>query len=159
LAIISVSGAAAAQDMPPILAPLTPPAKAAPDPAPAAPSAEAVIPPTAPVAPPVARPAVPPKPQHAAAAAHPTPAHRNAKPAVVKSKFAALMKQLGSPPRGHRTVHRVASRKPEPSLPPGMVVPPPGDYAPPPYQRLVYGGPPGAYGGWGGYRGRYPNYP
>jgi hypothetical protein len=58
------------------------------------------------------------------------------------------------------TRHIVAARMLEPSLPPGMPVPPPGYYGPGPYQRLVYGGPPPSlYGGWGGYRGRPPFYP
>jgi hypothetical protein len=49
---------------------------------------------------------------------------------------------------------------PEPNLPPGTVVPPPGYYEPGFREHLVYGGPPPSpYGGWGGYRGRYPYYP
>jgi hypothetical protein len=49
---------------------------------------------------------------------------------------------------------------PEPTIPLGTAVPPPGYFGPPPRERLVYGGPPpGLYGGWGGYRGRYPYYP
>ena len=135
-----------AQDMPPILAPLAPPV-AAPAPMPASPSAQAIIPPVAVVAP--LKPSVKP---HVASAAHPATAHHRA-------KFAALMKRLTAA-RAQAATHRVALRQSEPSLPPpGTIVPPPGYYASGPRERLVYGGPPpGVYGGWGGYRGRYPSY-
>jgi hypothetical protein len=145
--VIGVPGIAAAQDMPPILAPLAAAPTLAPKPEPASPSAEAVIAPAAqtPMVKPVEKP-------HVAATAHPPVAHHNA-------KFAALVKHLTTAhPRA--VTHHVAVRMPEPGLPPGIPVPPPGYYEPGPYQRLVYGGPPpGLYGGWGGYRGRLPYYP
>jgi hypothetical protein len=164
--VVRAPGIAAAQDMPPILAPLaaaptTP--TVAPKPAPITPSAEAVIPPaaSASVAKPVDKP-------HVVAIAHPPVAHQN-------TKFTALVKHLttahshvethhAAAPHHIAETHRVAARVIEPSLPPGMPVPPPGyyepGYSPGPYQRLVYGGPPpGLYGGWGGYRGRLPYYP
>ena len=156
---IGAPSIAAAQDMPPILAPLaTAPATpaATPKPAPVAPSAEVAIPPApAPVAKSVEKPRV-------AAAVHPPTTHQN-------SKFTALVKHLTTAhshtERHHvAETHRVAARITEPSLPPGMPVPAPGyygpGYGPGPYQRLVYGGPPpGLYGGWGGYRGRWSYYP
>jgi hypothetical protein len=154
---IGATRIAAAQDMPPILAPLaTAPATpaVAPKPQPASPSAEATIPPApqAPIVKPIEKP-------HVAATTRPLVTHNNA-------KFAALVKHLTTThqhaPASHHVAetHRVATRVIEPSLPPGMPVPPPGYYGPGPYQRLVYGGPPpGLYGGWGGYRGRPPFYP
>ena len=160
---IGVPGIAAAQDMPPILAPplATAPAtpSIAPKPQPIAPSAEAVVPPAAlsPIVKPIEKP-------HVAAVSHPPAAHQSA-------KFSALVKHLTTTHSRAEThhvaeTHRVAARVTEPSLPsgPGMPVPPPGyygpGYGPGPYQRLVYGGPPpGRYGGWGGYRGRWSYYP
>jgi translation initiation factor IF-2 len=146
---IVVSAAAAAQDMPPILAPLTPAPMAAPVPPPASPSAEATISPS-----PAAAPAKPAEQPHIAAAApHAAPTHHRA-------KFAALPKRAATShhPRGND--RRMAARRPAPALPPGMMVPPPGYYGPGPYRHLVYAGPPpGFYGGWGGYRGPYPDYP
>jgi hypothetical protein len=154
---IGVPGIATAQDMPPVLAPLaTAPATPAiaPKPAtPAAPSAEIAIPPApAPIAKPVEK-------SHVAAAMHSPVAHHNA-------KFTALVKHLTTVHSHAVTHHLVAARMPEsgPGLPPGMPVPPPSyygpGYGPGPYQRLVYGGPPpGLYGGWGGYRGRWSYYP
>jgi hypothetical protein len=153
LAIILGSGAAAAQDMPPILAPLAlPPTAAAP--VPASPSAQAAVPPVtrAPIAIPpatVASSAVKPH----ATADHSAKPHHIAKATVAKKHLAAVYSRAAS--------HRVAVSAPAPQLPPGMAVPPPGYYdGPGPYQRLVYGGPPpGMYGGWGGYRGRSPYAP
>jgi hypothetical protein len=160
---VGASGIAAAQDMPPILAPLAAAPAVAPKQAPITPSAEAVIPPAvlAPAVKPVDTP-------HVVALAHPPTAHHNA-------KFSALVKHLttahsrlethhAAAPHHIAETHRVAARVIEPSLPPGVPVPPPGyyepGYGPGPYQRLVYGGPPpGPYGGWGGYRGRLPYYP
>jgi hypothetical protein len=153
LAIVTVPGIAAAQDMPPILAPL---ASAAETPVPASPSGQAVIPPIA-VVPPVA----PVSKKQLVAADHLTKSHRDAKSAARQEvKFAALTRRL-STAHAHPAAHRVAVRVPEPALQPGMVVPAPGYYPPGgPYEHLVYGGAPrGLYGGWGGYRGRYPYYP
>ena len=145
LAIIAVPGVALAQDMPPILAPPTVPEVPA-KLAPVSPSAEAVIPPAAPV-----------KQEHIAAVDHPTPAHHAAKSATVKKRLAAVHARRTA---HHVAVNHVAIREPEPSMPPGSIVPPPGYYGPGPYEHLVYGGPPrGLYGGWGGYRGRYSYYP
>jgi hypothetical protein len=161
--VIGAPGIAAAQDMPPVLAPLavapTAPAVGSKPVAPAAPSAEAAIPPAAPA--PVDKP-------HVVALTHPPVAHQN-------TKFTALVKRLTtahSRMETHHvagthhpveTHHIVAARMLEPSPPPGMPVPPPGyyepGYGPGPYQRLVYSGPPPSfYGGWG-YRGRPPFYP
>jgi hypothetical protein len=168
LLAIGAPGIAAAQDMPPILAPLAQPPEVSPKPTPApiAPSAEATIPPAMP-----AVPSGPAKKEHAAAVTRPTTAHHAAKPAVVKTRFAALVKRLAAN-HPHPVPQHVAVRQPEPSWaqaavvpepgfpPPGMAGPPPGYYGPGPRERLVYGGPPlGVYGGWGGYRGRYPYYP
>jgi hypothetical protein len=175
LLALGAPGIAAAQDMPPILAPLAQPPEASPKPTPApiTPSAEATIPPAVPAAPPV-----PAKKEHAAAVTHPTTVHHAAKPAAVKTRFAALMKRLAAA-HAHSAPQHVALRQPEPSWaqaavvpepgfpPPGTVMPPPGysgyygpGYSPGPRERLVYGGPPpGVYGGWVGYRGRYPYYP
>ncbi|HVH79337.1 MAG TPA: hypothetical protein VM782_08100 [Stellaceae bacterium] len=141
--------------MPPILAPLAKPAapvtaaKPAPAPEAASPSAEAAIPPK-----PIATPAEP-KPAAkpaVAAAARSRPMVHHAR------KLAALVNRLSRhAPLAH---HRVVARAPGPSLPPGMVVPPPGYYGPGPYRHLVYAGPPPGYvGRWGGYRGPYPDYP
>jgi len=161
LVITGVSATAAlAQDMPPILAPPAPAQPAAPvAPAPASPSAEVAIPPAVPPAP-----ATPVKPEHTASADHPAVPQHNAKPASIKSKFAALTKRLTTVAHAHRTVTHVAVREsqpqlqPQPVFPPGAPVPPPGyfppgPYQPSPYQQLVYGGPPRPiYGGWGRYR-------
>jgi hypothetical protein len=145
LAIIVTPAIAAAQDMPPILAPpVAPVAASAPPPMPVSPSAEAVIPPAAVgSAAPIGKP-------HVAAA---LPTHHSAKPVATKKHLAAA--------RAHAATHRVALGAPERNFVPGTAVPPPGYYSPGPYQRLVYGGPPfGPYGGgWGGYRGRYRYYP
>jgi hypothetical protein len=80
------------------------------------------------------------------------------------AQFTALVKHLAAAHSHVVTHHIVAARVIEPGLPPGTPVPPPGyfgpGYGPGPYQRLVYGGPPpGVYGGWGGYRGRWSYYP
>jgi hypothetical protein len=147
-AIIGVSRVAGAQDMPPILPLLTPPAAAAPAPTP--PVAEAVIPPAV-----VAAPAAPAVRTHAAAN-HPAKAHHVAKSGAEKKRLAvaALHRHQSAT---HPASHRVALRTPAPALPPGMAMPPPGYDPPPgPYERFVQVGPPrGAYG-WGGYRGPYP---
>ena len=153
--------------MPPILSPPMPaPAaqavQAAPPPAAAVtPSAEAVLPPALP---PVAAVTTPPKPAAKPSAAKPHIAA--AKPAPVihhHAKFAALMKRLSNTPHPQPVTHHVAvaGPAPMPAMPPGAVMPPPPGYygpRPVPYERLVYGGPPvgGPYGGWGGYRGRFP---
>lgn len=146
LAIIALTGVAEAQDMPPILAPLAPEAMA-PSPPLASPSAEAVI-----SHPAIVHPAAPATKTHVVHADRPAKAHHAA-------KFAALIKRLAARPRP--TIHHVALKQPEPPpLPPGTVVPDPSYYPPGSYERLVYGVPPrGLYGGWGGYRGRYPYYP
>jgi hypothetical protein len=154
-AIIVSAGVAVAQDMPPVLAPLTVPAAS--NPAPVSPSAQAAIPPAAQAVIPPAAPAVPAtKPIHTAANHH----AKDAKPHH-PAKFAALAKRLAA--HSHPVTHHVAAAHvaAAPALPPGAQVPPPGYYGPAPYQRLVYGGPPpGMYGGWGGgYRGRHPYYP
>jgi hypothetical protein len=160
LAIIFVTAPAAlAQDMPPILAPPAQPAVPA-SPASVPPSAEAIIPPA-----PVVPPAAPAKQDHVASVNHPTTTHRNAKPAAIKNKFAALTKRLTTAAHAHRNISHVAASEPppqpQPVFPPGAPVPPPGyfppgPYQPGPYQQLVYGGPPRpAYVG----RGRYPYYP
>jgi hypothetical protein len=161
LGVTVVPGMAAAQDMPPILAPLatpavssnqTPPASSSPTQTP--PSAEASIPPAL-----AARPAAPPKQEHVAAADHSTVTHHGAKSPAIKSKFAALTRRLTAA-HAREVSHHVALRQFEPSFPQGTVMPPPGYYGPDARERLVYGGPPpGLYGGWGGYRGRYPYYP
>jgi hypothetical protein len=153
LLAISAPGIVAAQDMPPILAPLaTAPATPAvvPKPGPASPSAEVAIPPaaSAPAASPVEKP-------HVVALTHAPVAQQN-------TRFTSLVKHLTAA-HARAESHRVAARVVEPSLPPGMPVPPPSyyqpGYGPGPYQRLVYGGPPpGLYGGWG-YRGRWSYYP
>jgi hypothetical protein len=153
LAITAAPGMAAAQDMPPILAP---PAVAKPDPSP--PLAAATVMPPAVVAAPVAPAAKP----HTVAVAPPAKAAHEAKAtAHHDAKFSALIRRLAAA-HAHPARHHVSVASPDPVVPaPGTVVPPPG-YFPPagPYQRLVYGGPPpGVYGGWGGYRGRYPYYP
>jgi hypothetical protein len=152
LAITAVPGIAAAQDMPPILAP---PAAAMPDPGP--PSAVAATPPAVAAAP--LAPAV--KVHTAIAAPAAKPSHETKAAVHHDAKFAALIKRLAAA-HAHPATHHVAAASPNPGLPaPGTVVPPPG-YFPStgPYQRLVYGGPPPRfYGGWGGYRGRYPYYP
>jgi hypothetical protein len=138
--IVTLCGTAAAQDMPPILAPLAPAPVVAPAPpsVPVSPSAEAVLPPAAEKA-------------QVAAVPHALAAHHHAKVALAKKQ-----------PLPHHIVsgeHRVAVRPPEPALPTGMPMPPPGYYGPGPYRHLVYAGPPpGFYGGWG-YRGPYPDYP
>ena len=150
---MGASGVAGAQDMPPILAPVTPAPVVSPSPSP---SAEAVIPP-APVATPtaparVAPPITPTRKAHVATVVRRAPSHHRA-------AWAALTKRLATA-RAHATTRHVALREPEPSFPPGTVVPPPSYYGPGPYQQLVYGGPPrGIYGGWGRYRGPYPYYP
>ncbi|HWB48315.1 MAG TPA: hypothetical protein VG651_04325 [Stellaceae bacterium] len=146
--------AAAAQDMPPIpvpLVPAPPPPIAVPvSPVPVSPSAEATLPPPAAMVP------VQPPERHrvVAAAPHPAPAHH-------RTKFTALTKRSTASHHARPTGRHVAVRRPEPPLPPGMSVPPPGYYGPydpGPYRRLVYAGPPpGFYGGW--YRGPYPGYP
>jgi len=155
LAIVAVPGIAAAQDMPPILAPLAPPSEAATS-VPASPSAEAVIPPVA-----VVPPAAPVSKKQLVVADHLTKSHRDAKSAARQEvKFAALTKRLTAGHAHPATQRVVAVRVPELALQPGMVVPAPGYYPPSPYEHLVYGGPPrGLYGAWGGYRGRYPYYP
>src|SRR5215469_2105689 len=151
---VALCGTAAAQDMPPILVPLAPAPAVAPTPpppAPISPSAEAVVPPAPIVAPikPAERPQI-------AAVQHSPAARHHAKVALAKKRPAA--------PRHVVAVeHRFAARSPQPSLPAGMPVPPPGyydpGYGPGPYRHLVYAGPPpGFYGGWG-YRGPYPDYP
>jgi hypothetical protein len=146
LAIAVVPELAAAQDMPPILAPPAPAVMATP--VPASPSAEAVIPPAM-----VAPPAATVGKKHVAAADHRLRVRHEAKTAAVKKRLTAAHART-------TTHHIVAFRAPERTLPAGMVVPPPGYYAPGPYERLVYGGPPrGLYNGWAGYRGRYPYYP
>lgn len=143
----------AAQDMPPILAPVDPPAPAAPVASSAAPpSAEAVIP--RPVATPAKKPQV-------ATAGHAEPSSHHAATAAEGKKFAALLKRLAQPHRevAHReTVRRVVVvHETRPDLPPGTVVPGPSYYPPgSDYQRLVYAGP---YRGWGGgFRGPYSYY-
>ncbi len=159
LLAIGLPGVAAAQDMPPVLAPLATPPAASPSPPPA-PVATAVIPPARVV---VASPVTAKKPR-IVAAVHPAPTHH-------RVKIAALNKRLAVA-HEHAAIHHVALRRseprfprmaaavPEPGIPYGTVVPPPGYYAPGPRERLVYGGPPpGIYGGWGGYRGRSPYYP
>jgi hypothetical protein len=145
-AIIAAPSLAAAQDMPPILAPLAPAAVAS-NPTPPVPSAQAVIPPA--VVEPGAR-----VDKHAGTD-HPANPHHEAKAAARQNaRFTALTKRLAA--HAHPVTHRVAVRGPEPALPPGAVVPPPGYYPTGPYERLVYGGPPrGPYGGWGGYWERY----
>jgi hypothetical protein len=153
--IIVIPAVAVAQDMPPILAPLAPPAAPA-TPAPASPSAEAVIPPAT-----VAPPAEPAKKEHVATANRLGASHRATKPTLAK-KFAALTKRLTTHGAAHEhgTAYHVAVNEPVSGPPPGAPFPPPGYYPPGPYEHLVYGGPPiGPYGGWGGYRGRYPYYP
>jgi len=165
--LVVAPGIAAAQDMPPILAPLaaapTVPAVAPKPVAPAAPSAEAAIPPAAPA--PVDKP-------HVVALTHPPVPHQN-------TKFTALVNHLttahsrvethhvaahvAATHHAVETHHIVAARMLEPSPPPGMPVAPPGyygpGYGPGPYRRLVYSGPPPSfYGGWG-YGGRPPFYP
>ena len=155
---ISLSRIAAAQDMPPILAPLAPAPTASPSPAPASPSAEAAIAP----APREQAVIVPLKavvpPAHAVASAHVAAAPHSAS-GHHTDKFAALMKRLSAAHAHPATTHHVAMRQAEAGLPRGTAVPPPGFYGPSPYERLVYGGPPpNLYGGWG-YRGRYPYYP
>jgi hypothetical protein len=152
LAIIAAPQFAVAQDMPPILAPLAAPMAVAPNPEPTSPSAEAIIPPAV-----VKSPAVPTM-SHVAAVDHPKAARHLEKTGAAKNKFAALMKRLAA--AHHGAVHHLANGAPEPNFPRGTIVPPPDYYASGPYQHLVYGGPPmGVYGGWGGYRGRYPYYP
>jgi hypothetical protein len=156
LLAIGLPGIAAAQDMPPVLAPLAPPPAALPSPPPS-PVATAIIPVA--VAPPA-----PAKKPRVVAAAHPAPAHHRIKTAALNKRLAVAHQ--------HVVTHHVALRRaeprystvaeavPEPSIPFGTAVPPPGYYGPGPRERLVYGGPPpGVYGGWGGYRGRNPYYP
>jgi hypothetical protein len=145
---IVLCGTAAAQDMPPILAPLAPAPVVAPAPPPVSPSAEAVLPPA-----PVAVSVKPTEKPRTAAVPHAPAAHHHAKVASVKKRFTA-------PHHVASVDHRVVMRPPGPALPPGMPVPPPGYYGPGPYRHLVYAGPPpGYYGGWAGYRGPYPDYP
>jgi hypothetical protein len=152
LAIIAVPQFAAAQDMPPILAPLAAPIGVAPNPESTSPSAEAIIPPA------VVKPPAAPTMSRVAAVDHPKTMGYPGKSAAAKNKFVALMKRLAS--AHHNAVHHLANGAPEPNFPRGTIVPPPDYYASGPYQHLVYGGPPmGVYGGWGGYRGRYPYYP
>jgi hypothetical protein len=160
--VIGAPDIVAAQDMPPVLAPLaaspTPPT-AAPQPTAVAPSAEAAIPPAAPAS--IATPAEKP---HITAAGHSPIAHHNA-------KFVALVRHLTTA-HPHTAAHHIVVKETErslpprmpPGMPPGMPVPPPGyygpGYGPGPYQRLVYAGPPpNLYEGWAGYRGRPPFYP
>lgn len=161
---IAVPRLTLAQDMPPILAPPVLP-KAAPTPAmPSAtsPSAQAAIPPA--VAPTMKRPPVVIAKRTAAATNH------HLSTAAEKKKFAALLKRLSPGEKkavyretvrhvaAHETVRRVAVHEtvtPPSMLPPGTVIAPPGYYGPGPYQRLVYAGP---YGGWGGFRRPYPYY-
>jgi len=162
LLAIGLPGIAAAQDMPPVLAPLTTPPAASPSPLPA-PVATAVIPPAQVV---VAPPVLAKKPR-IVAAAHPAPAHHRVKTAALNKRLVVAHEHATE----HAAIHRVALRRseprfptvaaaPEPGIPYGTAVPPPGYYAPGPRERLVYGGPPpGIYGGWGGYRGRSPYYP
>jgi len=158
-AIIASPEIARAQDMPPIWTPLAPPpAAAAPPPVAATPasvppSAAAVVSPAVTV--PSALPTV--KKQVAAAGRPAKPRHAAKASARQEAKFAALTKRLTAV-HAHPATRHVAVRAPEPTPPRGMIVPPPGYYyPPPPYEQLVYGGPPrGLYGGWGGYRGRYP---
>lgn len=156
---IAVTRPAAAQDMLPIFGMPNQPAAVV-TPAPTAPpqvspSAQAVIPPASTTAR-----AVPEKRPAVAAIEQAAPPHRHVVTAAEKKKFAALMKKLVPAHREtpHReTVHRVVVHETRPGFPPaGTVVPPPGYYPPGPYyQRLVYAGP---YGGWGGFRGSYPYY-
>lgn len=137
----------AAQDMPPILAPLVPAPVVAPVPAPipVPPSAEAVLPPA-----PVIVPIKPVEKPQIAAVRHAPAVHRHARVTLIKKRSAA-------PHHVASVDRRVAARPPAPVLSPGMPVPPPGYYGPGPYRHLVYAGPPpGFYGGWGGYRGPYP---
>ena len=145
-AIIGVPGLAVAQDMPPILAPLASSPPASPGPASVSPSATAIIPPAVTVAP--AKPTG--KPPVALATRRPATPHRHVVSATMKRRLASA--------HAPAPIHHVALRQPEPSLPPGIVVPPPpGYFAPGPRERLVYGGPPpGIYGGWGRYHGPYP---
>lgn len=146
--VIGAPQLASAQDMPPILAPPVP--APAPQPAPAPPSAQAIIPPAAAPKPQIANVV---HPNSSAAMSHRT------ETVAEKRKFAALLKRLAAAHREsahHEAVRRVAVHEVVPGLPPGAMVPPPAYYPPGPYQRLVYGGP---YGGWGGYRRPYPYYP
>jgi hypothetical protein len=151
-----------AQDMPPILAPPVLPNAAPATPSPASPSAEAAVPPA--VAPTVKR------PQVAIAKRPAVTANHRVATAAEKKKFAALLKRLSPADKkteyheairhvaAHETVRRVAVHETVPPprmLPPGMVIAPPSYYGPGPYQRLVYAGP---YGGWGGFRRPYPYY-
>src|SRR5580704_4987475 len=90
LAIVAVRSIAAAQDMPPILAPLAPSAAATSGPA--SPSGQAVIPPIA-----VVPPAAPVSKKQLIAADHLTKSHRDAKSAArQEAKFAALTKRLSA---------------------------------------------------------------
>jgi hypothetical protein len=154
---IAVTRPVAAQDMLPIFGmPDQPAAAVTPTTPPqVSPSAQAVIPPAV-----VAPPALSKKAQVAAVKpATAAPQHRVAT-AAEKKKFAALIKKLVPAHREtahHETVRRVVVHETRPDLPlPGTVVAPPGYYPPGPYyQRLVYAGP---YGGWGGFRGPYPYY-
>lgn len=175
--VIAMPLEATAQDMPPILAPLTvpeaTPASHAAASATAAPhgsiAVEAAIPPAAIVPPAPTR-----KPEGASAEHLSATAHHAETP-VQKKKFAALLKRLAQAHRDqvhrdqvhHETAHhetarrepphRVVVREPPSGPPPGSVVPPPGYYPPPgpyPYRELVYGGP--YAGGWGTYRGPRP---
>ena len=167
LLAIAAARPVTAQDMPAIMAPLDPSTTAAkpavPPPAvsaPASPSAEAAVPLAVPV------PVAPAKKPQVAAIPHPTAkSTRHVATAAEKKKFAALLKRLA--PVHHEAVHHetvrrviVVAHAPPPSyLPPGTPVEPPGYYPPGPYyQRLVYAGP---YGGWGGFHRPYPyyNYP
>jgi hypothetical protein len=148
--VVLLCGTATAQDMPPILVPLAPAPVVAPNPppAPVSPTAEAVLPPA-----PIAAPVKPVEKPQIAAVPHAPAVHHHVRVASVK-------KRLAAPRHIVHVEHRVAARAPEPALPPGMPVPPPGYYGPGPYRHLVYAGPPppGFYGGWG-YRGPYPDYP
>jgi hypothetical protein len=160
---IWLPGVAAAQDMPPVLAPSPPSPVAAPNPTPSpAPRVTATVPRAAAAIAPL-----PPKKPAVVAATHPAPVHRTIKTASLTRRPPAGRDRLAD--RGHTAVQHVALRRseprsrfvvgapPEPTIPLGTVVPPPGYFGPPLRERLVYGGPPpGIYGGWGGYRGRYP---
>ena len=146
LLAIGIPRIAAAQDMPPILAPLALPPVVSSQPTATSPSAVATIVPA-----PVAAPVTPAKKTHVAAVVRPVTTHRHAKSESAKKRFAAA--------HALAATHRVALKQSAPSFPPGSIVPPPGYYGPGPRERLVYGGPPpGIYGGWGGYRGRYSYY-
>lgn len=152
-AIIVSPQIARAQDMPPIWTPVAPPpaATAPATPAVSAPSAQAAVPPA------VIAPPAPPPAKKQVVAARATKPRPEAKVAAARrqAKFAALTKRLTAAVHAHPAPRRVVAAAPEPALPRGAIVPPPGYYYPPaPYEQLVYGGPP--RGGWGGYRGRYP---